>query len=186
MEKPYRLAVKLPAGAEFEAEGNEETVKELFQQFLEAVRMVPTPAPVPATATNKIIPLQDDLELEAGDAMPSPAAMTIDRVTLDRLFAIDRTGTVSLKALPRGEDRGAEALVALLYGFNVMRGETDVTAVRLMKAARQSGIQVARLDRTISTQERFINSAGFGKGKRYGLNNPGLNRAQEILLSILG
>jgi hypothetical protein len=185
MEKPYRLNVKLPAGGEFEAEGSEETVKELFAQFLDVIRSIPQPAISSQAAANQTSqPASADPQAEA--TITARATSEMDRASLDRLFSMDRTGTVSLRALPRGDERDAEALLALLFGFNALRGDTDVTAVRLMRAAKQSGIQVERLDRIIGSQSQYINSAGFGKGKRYGLNNPGLVRAQEILVSILG
>jgi hypothetical protein len=57
-----------------------------------------------------------------------------------------------------------------------------------MKAAQQSGLnRVERLDRALSPLiGPFVTAAGFKKGRRYGLTNPGIRRAEEILTGILG
>ena len=55
-----------------------------------------------------------------------------------------------------------------------------------MKAVRQSGVQLPRLDRTIQHYHQLIISGGFKKGKRYGLNNQGLLRAHKLVMELIG
>lgn len=61
-----------------------------------------------------------------------------------------------------------------------------MTGSRLMKAAIQSGLQVDRIDRTLTSAiGPFVTTAGFKKGRKYGLTNPGIRRAEDILRGIL-
>jgi hypothetical protein len=122
-----------------------------------------------------------------GNGDDAPGQDAVDRVLLDRLFALDRLGNVSLRALPRGEDRDGDTLIAILFGFARLRNETSVTADRLMKSARQSGLAAdMRMSRVLARQQHFVTRSGAKKSTRYGLNNPGMRRAEEILKSILG
>jgi hypothetical protein len=183
MADTYKLVIKLPTGGEFQGEGPEAAVKEDYARFLEAVKSV---VPVPPSGNMSVVqPLNQPLapRSEAAAIVTEGAA---DRSLLDRLFSVDRTGTVSLRALPRSERRDADTLLVLLYGFQALKGEHAVTSGRLMKAARQSGIQADRIDRILASQSAFVTAAGFKKGRRYGLNNPGARRAEEILGEILG
>lgn len=65
-------------------------------------------------------------------------------------------------------------------------GEPQVTGSRLMKAAVQSGLQIDRIDRTLTTAiGPYVTTAGFKKGRKYGLTNPGVRKAEDILRAIL-
>lgn len=178
-QSDYKLNMKLPNGAEFQAEGDRDTVKELFALFLEAQKG--SVAPI-APITPPKPKAEDALGLTPP---PTPNAEPLDRALLDRLFSQDRLGNISLRALPRGDDRDADAMLAMLYGFSVLRGDTAVTAARLMSSARQSGIQNIRLYRVIARNSQYITESGTGKGKRYGLNNPGMKQAEAILKATL-
>jgi hypothetical protein len=178
----HKITVKLPNGAEFFAEGTEASVKESFASFLEALKSN-------GASTG---PLR--LEQFAGTAEPEPRtgdvssgpAVYLDAAVLERLFRMEPNGDVTLTALPRGPQKEVDALLGLLFGFATLRHQTAVSATRLMRAAKQSGVQPARLDRVLARQGQFITESGTGKGKRYGLNNPGRRRAEEILAGILG
>jgi hypothetical protein len=105
---------------------------------------------------------------------------------IDRLFAKDRSGTVLLRALPQGENAESNAMLALIYGSMIVGGEAQVTGSRLMKAAVQSGWQIERIDRSLASAiGPHVTTAGFKRGRRYGLTNPGIRRAEEILRGIL-
>jgi hypothetical protein len=79
-------------------------------------------------------------------------------------------------------------MLALIYGASKLANDHQVTGSRLMKAAQQSGLnRVECVDRALSPLiGPFVTAAGFEKGRRYGLTNPGIRRAEEILTGILG
>ena len=104
---------------------------------------------------------------------------------LDRVFRVDGE-VVSLRAMPRTPKAQSDALILLLYGYSRIKNQHDVTAPRLAQAAKQTGIQTERLDRILAQNNGFVVKAGFKKGVRYGLNNPGMKRCEELLSSLLG
>jgi hypothetical protein len=190
MSDSYRMFVELPNGAKFRAQGDVSEVREDAERFYTLLLAAPT-ATTPDTngASNGASRASSTTLSElVEDGTPPPAADGLDRATLDRLFAQDRNGTISLRALPRGENAEGDALVALIYGSDRIGNEPQVTGSRLMKAAIQSGLhQVDRIDRSLSAQiGKYVTTAGFKKGRRYGLTNPGIRRAEEILIGILG
>ncbi len=183
----HKLSIKLPNGAEFAAEGSEETIRELFTQFTTIVAATKSDMPTKPTDVQpqekaSAIPATQPpaADVNGGGAAPSD----IDATTMQRIF-VSAGPNISLRALPKGSDAEASALLALLYGFAKLKNESTVTAARLQIGARQSGVQIDRMYRIIGRQSQYIVESGAGKGKRYGLNNPGLKRAEEIIRGIL-
>jgi hypothetical protein len=174
-EDRYRLKTRLPNGAEFEAEGTEAVVQALFDKFLEASRGA-SPAPV------KPIRIADE---ESGDNRAIVEEPQISPF-LNRIVTKDKASEISLTALPKTQNRDADALLILLYGFQEILGRHAVTGVALKKAAKQSGIQLLRVDRLLGPYGDLVNVAGFKKGRRYGLNNQGVRKAQQIIEGIMG
>jgi hypothetical protein len=179
MDTVHKMHVKL-ADAEFSAEGSEEAVQRQYEAFLvalEQARSAPrTPPSPPAAGVNHA--KRDAPEVGAADA-----------ALLSRVFKHDSaTGIVSLRALPRGENQTANAILLLLYGFAELRNEHDVSIIQLGKAAKQSGSTFERADRTLlaAGYMDLVTKAGTKSGGRYGLNNRGATKAQELLASILG
>lgn len=170
MTTPYKLNVRI-GDAEFAAEGSEQQVRDQFEQFMAAVtNMGATGKPKPEPPRNS-----DD----GGNNGQSEGASK-DRV--ERVFSVDKDKQfVSLKILPRTDNREADSLLLILYGFKELVGLTEVNAVRLSSAARQSGLQLERIDRTINAHRQYVTEGGAKRGKRYGLNNQGINKAIEII-----
>jgi hypothetical protein len=104
---------------------------------------------------------------------------------LTRIFAVDTDGQVSLRILPRTPDRDADALIVLLYGFRRISNQMDVLVGKLGKSARQSGIQIERIDYAIAPNVELITKGGARVGARYGLNNRGLAKAEEMIAGML-
>jgi hypothetical protein len=186
----YRMFVQTPSGAKFRAEGEVSEVREDAERFYKLFAHLPA-ATATASAEGESPLNGNGHQLELPPALapaPAPAGEGLDQVTLSRLFSKDQHGTVSLRALPHGDKSEADALVALIYGSAVMANEPQVTGSRLMKAAVQSGLhQVDRIDRSLASEiGKHVTTAGFKKGRRYGLTNPGIRRAEEILTGILG
>jgi hypothetical protein len=99
---------------------------------------------------------------------------------------VDRGGNVTLRSLPRTENRGADTLLLILYGYRALRNQVDVNTGTLTEAARTSGLQVDRIDRLIATYEHLIRRGGYKRGVRYALNNQGVAHAEGILEEMYG
>lgn len=187
MTDTYRLFVELPNGAKFRAHGEVDAVRVDAERFYNLLLSVPKPTIAASNGTTAPQTNSDDEDepapaISAGE-LPSES---LSQQMIERLFAKDRTGTVSLRALPQGDGAESNALVALIYGSMMVGSEQQVTGSRLMKAAVQSGLQIDRIDRSLSSAiGPFVTTAGFKKGRRYGLTNPGIRRAEEILKAIL-
>lgn len=174
----HRIKVKI-GDAEFDAEGKPEDIKAQYEAFLAIVASVPKVAPPPAAAV-------------APPALPVPGQPNhpeqgLPAEIMDRVFR--RGDTLSLAALPSGEQGPQDAMIALLYGYLKIQSESTVTGTSLMKSAKISGVDLGksdRVDRVISGLiPDYILAAGVKKAKRYQLNNRGLARAETVIKAIL-
>jgi hypothetical protein len=104
---------------------------------------------------------------------------------LRRLFDLREDGVVTLKALPPGAERRAEALLLILYGYRRPKNEEGVLATRLHRAAAQSGISIRWAAYELARYDRFVHRIGQRKGSTYSLNDEGLAMAQEITSAML-
>jgi hypothetical protein len=182
----HKLEVRI-GDAQFSAEGSEEAVKEQFDKFLDALRAVaPTrhapPAPPPL---NTLTPGRRAIELDDGGGENGKGG-GLDKKLIERLFMLGDDGQLSLRVLPNGDERDADALVLLLLGYAVILDAISVTGMHLMKGARQSGVMIGRIDRVIDARQQYITKAGYKRGIRYGLNNPGMQYAETLARKVLG
>lgn len=167
----HRIKMKIGVH-EFEAEGPKDIVTAQFNAFLKAVEKIPGAALAAALA-------------EPPPSPPTPATpQEVSNAILERVF---RPGdTLTLAALPSGDNAKSDAMLALLYGYLKIKGEISVTGTSLMKSAKQSGVIFERVDRIMDTlMPAFVLAAGVKKARRYQLNNPGIVRAEEIIKAIL-
>jgi hypothetical protein len=172
----HRLKIKI-GDAEFEAEGPSALVESQYAQFLEIVRSAPIKQATPAPKGDSTDPKRNNSEL---DEVPSEVPNEI----ISRIFK--RTGdAISLLSLPRTENPGADALIALLYGYRRLTAKHNVTGVALMQAARQSGVSIDRVDRVIDAREDFLMIAGAKRGRTYGLNNRGVKFGEELIMKMV-
>jgi hypothetical protein len=164
----HSIRVKI-GGDEFEASGTEQSVKEQYSLFLSARSTAPS---LPAR------------RVDLGDVPPPPPPeLGIPPETVQMVFSV-RGESVSLNALPRGENADADALIMLLWGFAQLRNTTAVTAGVLMAAARTSGLQLDRIDRVLSSQQMYVLRAGAKRGTRYSLTNPGRQYAANLIATL--
>ncbi len=159
-------------GAEFEATGSEESVNARFEAFMKLATTLSQQAENPK-------PL---------DAPPPPAApagaAVVDQHQAEQLLdrAFRRDGDlVSLNVLPQGDNQEIDAIILLLYGRAKLAGATTTIVGTLLNGLKQSGLIIADLARTVSGSEAHITKAGVKRGMRYGLTNPGMRRAEEVL-----
>jgi hypothetical protein len=173
-EQRYRLKTKLPNGSEFEAEGSEAIVQALFEKFLEASQSASTSAKTPVSPGARTSDPDGTGDNDAKSAI------------MRRVFAEDQAGDISLLALPQTEARDADTLLMLLYGYQVLKGQQTVTVGALKQAAQKSGVQLERLDRVLAPYSAWVTKSGLKKGGRYGLNNQGIKKAEELVAGVMG
>src|SRR5581483_5610022 len=89
---------------------------------------------------------------------------------------------LSLHGLPQGKTQNADAIVLLIHGYHELLKRESIPSTELMNAAKQSGLRIDRIDRSIpSSHNAYLIKGGNGKGSRYSLNNRGRAYAQELL-----
>lgn len=70
-------------------------------------------------------------------------------------------------------------------GYGKLKGEHKITGVTLMKAARQSGVKVSRVDRYMEMKKDYVLSGGAKRGRRYSLNNKDTRYVEDMINSML-
>ena len=103
---------------------------------------------------------------------------------LTRVFDLREDGAVTLKVLPSGPDKNADAMLLLLYGYYRLKNEEYVLATELFRAAERSGISLRRPANEYVRNGRFVIRGGQRKGTHYSLNSQGLAMAKEITAKI--
>lgn len=166
----FKLHIKV-GPHEFEGEGPEETVKKSFDDWKSLVASIP-----PAETIRTAAPTSS-----AGGTNGSAAALETDE--LSRLFVHDeKKGLVTLRILPRGDERDANAALLVLLGFRQLKSQDEVPVTQLKPALKQSGCNVDRVDAVVEKYQRegLINKGGSGKGGKYSLTNSGVEKAHTL------
>jgi hypothetical protein len=164
----HRIKIKL-GDSEFEAEGAPDSVQAQYEQFLAALDRSGTKAAAPAGKGNP-----------AQQSNPNG----LDDATWGRIFELRPDGFVTLKLLPKGDEREADAFLLILYGYRRLKQEETVMATHLLRAAEYSGLSAYRPAHALATHERYVIRGGQKKGSTYALNNQGLAKAEEIAAKI--
>jgi hypothetical protein len=179
MTDGVKLRSRLPNGAELEVEGPEKTVREFYETFLKGYREPASPPPAKAKQEGKDAGL-------ASNTLGGDSPGTVPADVLNRLFVLSKDGRVTLRALPTTDTREADSLIALIYGYMALKDEHSVSGLELKQAAHQSGVQIDRVDRVLSPYETWVTAAGRKRGRKYGLNNQGVRKAEGVLTQIMG
>ena len=168
----YKLHLKIGLH-EFSAEGPVDVVKQDFELWKSMISDLPA-QPVPAAALG-----------QNGAAPPNNSAPP--KETIEKVYVIDeRRDMLSLRVLPRSDDRYADALLLLLLGYKIIKGADEMMVTQLKPSLRQSGCMVDRVDQIAAKYVRhgFLNKGGMGKGGRYSLTNSGAEKAIALLNSL--
>jgi hypothetical protein len=186
--------VKMKFGdAEFEADVPEDRIQPMYDRFiftLEQRSRTPhrrfnagrrASADASAPIANPFVNSAGDTEAKLCVAPGESADIRL----LRRLFDLRHDGVVTLKALPSGAERRAEALLLILYGYRWLKNEEGVLATQLHRAAEHSGISIRCAAYELAPYERFVNRVGQRKGSAYSLNDEGLAMAQELSSTML-
>jgi hypothetical protein len=170
--------IKIKHGdSEFEADVPADKVQPMYDQFLATLekRNQAPPAPFNAGKNNP-------------DAKPNPLAQPLedqaDKQLLTRLFDLRADGIVTLRVLPKGDTKEADAFLLLLYGYRRINEQEDVLATHLLRAAELSGLAAYRPAHALAPHEHLIIRGGHKKGSTYSLNNQGIIKVQEIAARI--
>jgi hypothetical protein len=174
MANNHRIKIKLPDGSEFEAEGSPDDVKAQYDAFLDLMRATPK-AP---SADKKLGAGGGSIATGGGGGAPDDALMT-------RIFDRAEDGLISLKVLPPGENRQADGLLLLLYGYKRLAGTENVFAVTLSRAAKKSGILIDRTDRAMEPHKAYYGRGGVRRSATYTLNNQGVAFAERLAMQLL-
>jgi hypothetical protein len=170
----HRIKIKL-GEAEFEAEGSEQSVQAQYELFLAALERKSVKEP---DISN---PKANGADEQERQAMPP---RVFDETLLARIFELRQDGVVTLRVLPKGNGKEADALLLLLLGYRRLKNEEDVLATHLLRAARYSGVSIYRPAHALADHEQFLIRGGQKKGSTYSLNNQGLTKAEEIAAKI--
>ena len=170
----YKLQMKV-GPHEFHGEGPEDAVKKDFEEWKSLIASTPTidtarPATVPPALNS------------ASWSAP------IESEQLARIFLLDdKKGLVTLRILPRGDDRDRDAVLLILLGFRRLKDQDEVLVTQLKPALKQSGCNVDRVDSVVAKylREGLINKGGMAKGGRYSLTNSGAEKAAALVHSLL-
>jgi len=187
-----RLKMKI-GEAEFEADVPESKVLPMYAQFLFMLeRRSQAPARLSdagAQAHQQEPESEATVQAELSAEPPRETGTlgeTFDQTLLTRIFDLREDGAVTLKVLPNGPDKGADAMLLLLYGYYRLKNEECVLATHLFRAAAQSGISLRRLANEYVRNGRFVNRGGQRKGSHYSLNSQGLAMAREMTAKLIG
>jgi hypothetical protein len=150
----YKLRIKHPSGAEFEAEGTPEFILNEKEGFLSRLTPAPensrenTPAPV-----------------EAGDDSWETLTET-------------KNGLLILKN-KHHELKAGDAALLLLAAARLLNEEGSIQAIALSKAIKTSGYAPGRLDRVLAkaNREGLVNASGTKRNRAYQITDKGLERA---------
>jgi hypothetical protein len=159
---------------EFEAEGDKASVDDQLSRFEALIEKVIAGGAVSAKPVPPIIPAATVKPPIEKDAPPQLEGLT------GRIFKIDGN-ILSLRVLPKTKAYAADSLLVLLQGYHEIIGKQEVLAGDLLKAGKQSGLQLDRVDRVLEPHSALYDAGGARKGRRYRLNNTGIVKAKEIM-----
>lgn len=150
----YKLRIKHPSGAEFEAEGPAEFILTEKEGFLKGIQ---GSGAAREPAQNTIKALED----------PDWAALTETRNDL-----------LTLKNKHLGLKSGEAALLLLAAESN-LKGSRELGAITLSKAVKASGYAPDRLDRILvkAIREGLIKASGTKRNRAYHITDKGLEAA---------
>jgi hypothetical protein len=171
MVNTHRIKIKL-GNAEFEAEGAEESVQSQYERFLQAVERTSPKQPAAQTPQNGT---QEQVQ---------PPTGLFDDALLSRIFDVRQDGVVALKVLPKGQDKEADSLLLILFGYWRLKNEERIGATQLIRAAQYSGIPVNSPAQALAIHDRYFIRGGQRKGTTYCLNNQGITLAEGIASKI--
>jgi hypothetical protein len=164
-------------GEEFNAEGSDKLVTDLFKAWKELIPKQPPNKQAPPPADPKPSRLSRVIEeAKTDDGIRAP---------WDIFDADEKKKLMTLRVNPTGETRDADAILLVLYGFKRAWNVDEVKVTQLKKCLNISGLRPERIDKTVAAYvHQFILKTGRGPGGKYRLTNPGFERADGLARSL--
>jgi hypothetical protein len=173
MTEVVKFSIELPNGAKFNVEGPADIVKDAYAAFL---------ATTAATGSKRLSGAQ---ERGDGDQVPVEVGDLTDG-QIDKMFLVNKEDVVSLRVQPKSSSPKADAILLVLLGYRAIRNLDMVPVSALLAGMKETGLPVGRIDKTLGPNMKYVNKGGTGRGNKYGLNNLGVVRAQEIVRATVG
>jgi len=160
----HRIRLRLPSGAEIEAEGSAEFVAGERREFM--------------TAQSGGGPSPASLQLALG----GPGGAEHALVDWEAILAT-RGNTLQLRTKLRGEKTEKDATLLLLAAAQALLRIQKPTSTQMARWLRASGYPIARVDRVIQEglEKGEILASGSRRARRYELSGPG--KVKAILLA---
>ena len=157
----YKLRIKDPSGAEFEAEGPAEFILKQKESFLEGL-------PHGKTGQNPTA--------MSGPDMPTPETDFWDKI-------VDSRGDPLKLRIKSPGITAAEAALILMAANRSANKKEDTSAITLSKALKTSGYEPARLDRLLSKEirEGRVTASGTKRNRTYHIIQKGLEKAYKAI-----
>ena len=164
---PHRVRLKLPNGAELEAEGDADFVRAERQEFV--LRQTPVGGPAGDPLSNREPRVEWSAVVEA------------------------KSGGLTLRGKIQGGDKaGKDACLVLLMASERLLSQPRPTATMVAKWLRASGYPIGRMDRTLhdAVSQGELLSSGSRRARRYELTATGKIRAlllaEQLTATVLG
>lgn len=157
----YKLRIKHPSGAEFEAEGPLDFIINEKRGFIEEI---------------------------AGTAGRTAAAKPAEpgqEPGLWQAITVTRAGLLQLRN-KSPEVTPEEAILALAAAYRLLEGRQETRAITLSKAIKASGYAPERLDRLIvrDIKEGLIIASGSKRARAYAITQRGLEKAWTAAMKL--
>ena len=181
-----KLRIKV-RDCEIEAEGPQTFVHEQFEAFKQLLADM--------TQKSVLSELRDETdrvpsqELSSSPRFPHEQALPKNSpaAALQKLLAWnDRTQQVTCAVIPEGHLRTADTVLLLLWGYQELRGLSEISAMILNRGLKSAGFSQFRLDRIMTPylKDRLVLRSGVGKGGRYRLTTRGVEKAQDLVQTL--
>lgn len=158
-ESQHRIRLKLPSGAELEAEGSAEFVYRERQEFVARMH-------------------------EAGETgQPAKPQLLSDLPNIVWEAITELHGrNIQLRTKLRGDKTEKDACLVLLAASQKLLNQPKPTSAQLAKWIRASGYPILRMDRALqdAVQQGEVLSSGSRRARRYELTAPGRLKAHIL------
>ncbi len=181
-----KLRIKV-RDCELEAEGPQTFVHEQFEAFKQLLADM--------TQKSVLSELRDETDRVPSPELSSPPRFPHEQAlpknspaaALQKLLAWnDRTQQVTCAVIPEGHLRTADTVLLLLWGYQELRGLSEISAMILNRGLKSAGFSQFRLDRIMTPylKDRLVLRSGVGKGGRYRLTTRGVEKAQDLVQTL--
>ncbi len=163
-DKKAKLKIKLPPGAEFEAEGSEDFILKEKEAFLKIVNG--------ETWQNGA---QQPLKTKEEDH--SQIWQLIVAIDKDIPYIIKKNAAL----------KPYEAALILMAGQRALKAVEEISAINLSKGLKLSGLKTDRIDRELASliKENKISAFGYKRSRSYKINAKGIQDAYLKALEIM-